>query len=274
MTNSRFVAVEEAYKKAPIVPTAPDKTTSAYYGCKVFNRTTMRKYLSSDTRRMVAEDARRHLSALGFRTLAEAVGRSDMILRKDSEGRRSDTLDISKIVEMNEGTRTYSTGQDDIVKDVLDKRIVADTMHSVESGRKVNLTYSIINVDRSVGTMLSGAITKRGLDLDDGTVNVSFNGTAGQSFGAFLCKGISFELVGQANDFVGKGLSGGKISIFHKDHIPEPNVIAGNTALYGATSGEVYIAGSVGERFCVRNSGAIAVAGVAILIIRKKNSDQ
>ena len=233
------------------IATQDPKNRAKFKGCP----DDIRNYL-----RMVAEDVRRHLSALGFRTLAEAVGRSDMIVRKDAEGKRSDTVDISRIVEMNEGTRTYSTGQDDIVKDVLDKRIVADAMHSVESGRKVNLTYSIINVDRSVGTMLSGAITKRGLDLDDGTVNVSFNGTAGQSFGAFLCKGISFELVGQANDFVGKGLSGGRISIFHKDHIPEPNVIAGNTALYGATSGEVYIAGSVGERFCVRNSGAIAVA--------------
>ena len=210
--------------------------------------------------RFVAEDVRRHLSALGFRSLAEAVGRSDMIVRRKAEGRRSDSVDISRLLVPVDGDRSRTAGQEDMTKDVLDRRIIADAMHSVESGRKVDLNYSIINVDRSVGTMLSGTIIKEGLDLEDGSVNVTFTGTAGQSFGAFLCKGITFELIGQANDFVGKGLSGGRIVVHHRERIPEPNVIAGNTVLYGATSGEVYIAGSVGERFCVRNSGAIAVA--------------
>ena len=210
--------------------------------------------------RFVAEDVRRHLSYMGFRTLSEAVGRCDMIVRRAPEGRRSDMVDISRIVTSVEGDRARTTGQPEIPGDILDRRIIADAMHSVESGRKVDLTYSIINVDRSVGAMLSGTIVKRGLELDDGTVNVTFRGTAGQSFGAFLCKGITFELIGQANDFVGKGLSGGRVVIRHKDRIPESNVMAGNTVLYGATSGEAYIAGTVGERFCVRNSGAIAVA--------------
>ncbi len=210
--------------------------------------------------RMVAEDVRRHLAALGLRSISEAVGRADLIVRRPAEGRRSDRIDISDLLKMVPGTRSQDSGQDDIVKDVLDRRIIADAMHSVESGRKVSLNYSIINVDRSVGTMLSGEIVRKGLDLDDGTVTVDFTGTAGQSFGAFLCKGVCFNLVGQANDFVGKGLSGGRISICHRSHVPDSNVIAGNTILYGATSGEAYIAGSVGERFCVRNSGAIAVA--------------
>ena len=210
--------------------------------------------------RMVAEDVRKNLASLGFKTISEAVGRSDKLVRRPAEGLKCDRMDLSKILTTIKGTQSCTEGQSDIVKDVLDKRIIADAMHSVQSGRKVNLTYSLINVDRSVGTMLSGALIKNGIELDDDAVNVTFTGTAGQSFGAFLCKGVSFNLTGQANDFVGKGLSGGRIAISHKERDPMENVIAGNTALYGATSGELYIAGAVGERFCVRNSGAIAVA--------------
>jgi len=128
----------------------------------------------------------------------------------------------------------------------------------------VDLLYPITNVDRSVGVMLSGEIARRELDLKEDTVSVTFNGAAGQSFGAFLSKGVRFDLRGIANDYVGKGLSGGKIVVTPGGEIPECNVIAGNTILYGATSGELYINGSVGERFCVRNSGATAVAEGAV----------
>ncbi len=210
--------------------------------------------------RMVAEDVRRNLASLGFKSIDDAVGHSDRLVRRPAKGLKCDRMDLTKMLTRVDGVQSCTEGQNDIVKDVLDKRIIADAMHSVQSGRKVNLTYSLINVDRSVGTMLTGALIRNGIELEDDTINVTFTGTAGQSFGAFLCKGISFNLAGQANDFVGKGLSGGRIAIFHKERYPKENVIAGNTILYGATSGELYIAGAVGERFCVRNSGAIAVA--------------
>jgi glutamate synthase (NADPH/NADH) large chain len=159
-------------------------------------------------------------------------------------------LDISPLLQVAEGTRTFDEGQPDMIGDCLDKRIIED----VRNGSICQ--YQIKNTDRSVGAMLSGEIL-RGLKADD--ISVAFEGEAGQSFGAFLAKGLSFNLEGQANDFVGKGLSGGRISISRKGSKPG-DVIAGNTILYGATAGELYVAGTVGERFCVRNSGAIAVA--------------
>jgi len=137
-----------------------------------------------------------------------------------------------------------------MVGDCLDKTIIVDAR------AHKNLDYSIKNTDRSAGAMLSGEILRGGIE---GDLDVRFEGNAGQSFGAFLVKGVSFHLDGQANDFVGKGLSGGRISISRPGAGPG-DVIAGNTILYGATAGELYIAGCVGERFCVRNSGAIAVA--------------
>ncbi len=210
--------------------------------------------------RMVAEDVRGHLSALGFRSIDEAVGRTDMIVRKSPEGRRSDSMDISRILESFGGDRRHTTGQPDMTCEVLDRRIIKDAMQAISSGGKLELSYGICNVDRSVGAMISGAITKQGLTLAKDSLRITFNGTAGQSFGAFLCKGVHFDLKGRANDFVGKGLTGGRISIHRDSGSGETNVMAGNTVLYGATSGEVYIAGSVGERFCVRNSGAVAVA--------------
>lgn len=170
-------------------------------------------------------------------------------------------IDISMITAKAEGERKRSAGQANILKGVFDKRIISDVGASLDSGKRVDLQYSIRNVDRSVGTMLSGELIRRGCALKDDTVNVRFNGSAGQSFGAFLCKGITFSIDGQCNDYVGKGLSGGKIAVYRSsDAGLSCNVIAGNTLLYGATAGELYVAGAVGERFCVRNSGAIAVA--------------
>ena len=183
-----------------------------------------------------------------------------MLERRPDDGTRGDRVDLSRILTKIDGTQLCTEGQGDIVKDVIDKRIIANVKDQIQTGKAVELSYSLINVDRSVGTMLSGSVIKNGIDLEDDSVKVRFTGTAGQSFGAFLCKGITFTLEGQANDFVGKGLSGGRIAIRRGNHNPKENVIAGNTVLYGATSGELYIAGSVGERFCVRNSGATAVA--------------
>ncbi|MDR2698122.1 MAG: glutamate synthase large subunit, partial [Candidatus Methanoplasma sp.] len=211
--------------------------------------------------RFIAEDVRERMSEMGVRSVDELVGRSDLIVRADPGGRRSGSIDIGRIVEMPaEGPRTCTKGQPDTLGDVLDRKMIRDAGLSLETGGKVNLEYTISNVDRSVGAMLSGELVRRGKKLRDGTVNISFRGTAGQSFGAFITEGMTFRLTGQANDYVGKGLSGGRIAIFHEGEPPRQNVIAGNTLLYGATGGEVYIAGKVGERFCVRNSGATAVA--------------
>ena len=147
---------------------------------------------------------------------------------------------------------------------VMDRRIIEAAAEALEHQKEVSLEYAIANTDRSVGAMLSGAVADRyGQNgLPEETINVKFKGSAGQSFGAFLTKGVSFKLEGEANDYLGKGLSGGRIAVMppvrSKFHAEE-NTIAGNTLLYGATSGEVYINGTVGERFAVRNSGAIAV---------------
>ena len=207
----------------------------------------------------IARDVRERLAAMGFRSLQEIIGRADLIETRSVSGKAS-SLDIWPIASVAPGQRTFSEGQPDMLEGILDRRMVEDVMSDAEAGRHVSATYSLDNTDRSVGAMLSGEIQRRGMDLRDGTVEVGFTGTAGQSFGAFLVKGISFSLDGQANDFVGKGLSGGRISIFRSGHSPRCNVLAGNTVMYGATAGELYVAGRVGERFCVRNSGATAVA--------------
>jgi glutamate synthase (NADPH/NADH) large chain len=211
--------------------------------------------------RFLAEDVRRHLSAMGYHSLEEIIGHSDLILRKEVSNGKASTLDITPLTEVVKNSeRVRTSGQPVTTKDVLDRRMIKDANAAMDLGTSVKLEYRISNIDRSVGTMLSGEVARRGKQLKDDTIRITFNGTAGQSFGAFLSKGMTFILKGQANDYVGKGLSGGKIAVFHEGHVPKGNVIAGNTALYGATSGEVYISGKVGERFCVRNSGATAVA--------------
>ncbi len=206
----------------------------------------------------VAEDVRRRLSSMGFRSLSEIVGRADLIGRRNVPGNAS-KLDISPLLCVAEGTRMYGEGQPDMLGDVLDRKIMKSVMKQVTVGKDVSVSFPIGNTDRSVGAMLSGEVQRRGISLRDGELDVRFHGDAGQSFGAFLVRGVSFSLEGQANDFVGKGLSGGRIAIHRKGSGPD-DVLAGNTILYGATAGELYIAGQVGERFCVRNSGATAVA--------------
>ena len=209
--------------------------------------------------RFMAEDVRRMLSEMGLRSLDEAVGRSDLLVPRGVGGKAA-SLDMSRMLAHLDGDDTCTTGQEDILSRVFDRRIVEDCGDALDGRRKVSLKYRLTNVDRSVGAMLSGEVVRRGADLEDGAIDVTFVGTAGQSFGAFLTKGVTFRMVGLANDFVGKGLSGGRIVVTTGEDVPEGNVIAGNTLLYGATSGELYVAGSVGERFCVRNSGAVAVA--------------
>lgn len=207
--------------------------------------------------RLMAEDVRSILSEMGFRTMDDIIGRADLLESAPVSGKASHT-DLKPLFHCPDGARRRTSGQPDIIGDVLDRKIIVDA--AIGSGAGCDLSYSITNVDRSVGVMLSGEIARREAHLDDDTVRVSFKGAAGQSFGAFLVEGVSFKLAGIANDYVGKGLSGGRIVVTPGDSRPACNVICGNTVLYGATSGELYVNGSVGERFCVRNSGATAVA--------------
>lgn len=209
--------------------------------------------------RLMAEDVRSRLSRMGFRSLSEIVGRANLLEILPWEGRASH-MDLKPLLYVQDGERMLGSGQPDIVGDVLDRTVIADAADTIATGRSCELDYRLTNVQRSVGAMLSGEIVRRGAHLEDGAVRCDFTGAAGQSFGAFLVEGVTFVLTGIANDYVGKGLSGGRIAIRPGDVVPDGNVIAGNTLLYGATSGELYVAGSVGERFCVRNSGATAVA--------------
>lgn len=219
--------------------------------------------------RFLAEEVREHLAEMGFTKLDDIIGRTDLIERKPSDGiRKHDSADFTKLLNMPEAAKENAirnvTRQVHDIGQVKDVDIIRHAMAAIEHQKEVSLDYAIVNTDRSVGAMLSGEVAKRygNAGLPDNTLNIKFKGSAGQSFGAFLAHGIHFRLEGEANDYLGKGLSGGRISLMppiRSTFIAEDNTIAGNTLLYGATSGEVYINGRVGERFCVRNSGAIAV---------------
>ena len=217
--------------------------------------------------RFLAQEVREYLAQMGFRKLDDIVGRADLIeIRKDKEHGRSSLLDFSHMLHMvdNGAAIHHVSEQQHDIDHVKDVDMIAAAHDAIDNGKEVSLDYAIANTDRSVGAMLSGVVAaKYGNDgLPDQSVNVRFKGSAGQSFGAFLAHGISFRLEGEANDYLGKGLSGGLISVqppIRSNFKAEENTIAGNTLLYGATSGQVYINGCVGERFAVRNSGAVAV---------------
>ncbi len=214
----------------------------------------------------LAQEVREYLADMGFTKLNDIVGHTELIVPKKSNDPKTATLDFRRLLNREDGhcTLYHTTSQKHELDDVLDQQIVRAAQKAIENQDEVNLDYAIKNTDRAVGTMLSGIIaSKYGEEgLPDSTINVKFKGSAGQSFGAFLVKGISFKLEGETNDYFGKGLSGGRIAILpptRSNFAAEDNIIAGNTGLYGATSGELYINGKVGERFGVRNSGAIAV---------------
>lgn len=217
--------------------------------------------------RFLAQEVREYLADMGFTRLEDIVGRTDLIeLHPAAKGTKASLLDFSRMlcrVGSNAALHHCTEQQHDIAH-VKDVEILAAATPALESRREVSLEYAIGNTDRAVGAMLSGAVaTRYGNDgLPDDTISVKFKGSAGQSFGAFLAHGISFKLEGEANDYLGKGLSGGHIAVLppvRSNFAAEQNTIVGNTLLYGATSGEVYINGRAGERFAVRNSGAIAV---------------
>ena len=214
----------------------------------------------------LARRIREMMAERGIRKLAEIIGRPDLLKVKSG---LPDGIDLSRLLHIPAEAATNSvisvSGQKHEIDNVLDRKIVAMAYPAIQAGTPVEMEFPVSNTDRSVGAMLSGEVALKygdeGLPGND-LIKVIFKGSAGQSFGAFLAHGITFRLEGDANDYVGKGLSGGRIVIVPpagSTFAPENNIIAGNTLLYGATSGEVYINGRVGERFCVRNSGATAV---------------
>ena len=217
----------------------------------------------------IAEQVRQYLARLGFRTLDEAIGHVESLDTKAAvQHFKASGLDLSAILNsdyLKSGApRRNSSKQDHGLDSVLDNQLIEKAAEALSSGAKVSATFKIQNVNRSVGTMLGSELTRRhgGSGLPDGTIDFTFRGSAGQSFGAFAPKGIKLTLIGDANDYVGKGLSGGVLVVRpdpSASFVPEDNIIAGNVLLYGATAGKVFLRGIVGERFAVRNSGAIAV---------------
>ena len=217
----------------------------------------------------VAEELRELMAAMGFTKLEDLIGRSDLLDKRDAiEHWKARGLDFSKLFHRpNVGPEVairHVETQHHPIDTVLDRRLIAGAETAIETGEPVVLTDVIRNSDRAAGAMLSGAVAKRhGHDgLPDDTIVVKLNGTAGQSFGAWLAAGVTLDLTGHGNDYVGKGLSGGKLIIRPSDALKAPparTIMAGNTVLYGAIAGECYIRGAAGERFAVRNSGAITV---------------
>jgi glutamate synthase (NADPH) large chain len=217
----------------------------------------------------VAEEARALMATLGFRTMDEMIGRTDALCAADLSGHwKARTLDVGALLWRPESTARAATrcesGAPRSLERVLDHALLAAARPALDYREPVHATFAVRNVDRSVGAMLSGEIARRFGDagLPDGTIELSFAGSAGQSFGAFCAHGVTLSLEGEANDYVGKGLSGGRL-VIHPPHDAgfdtASAILLGNVALYGATSGEAYFAGPAGERFAVRNSGVTAV---------------
>ena len=240
----------------------------------------------------LAREVREYLAQMGFRKLNDIIGHTELLKRKalpDDAAKRWDkatidkwnSLDFSNLLHQESGDSSNfcTKTQDHELNGILDEQIIKASANAIQQGGEIDLDYTIRNTNRAVGTMLSGYLEKRRseerqkkMDAEaagkpytaprEASINVKFKGSAGQSFGAFLVKGVGFKLEGDTNDYFAKGLSGGRISILppiRSNFAAEDNIIAGNTGLYGATSGELYVNGKVGERFAVRNSGAIAV---------------
>jgi len=217
----------------------------------------------------VAEEVRELMAAMGYRSFNEMIGQMQMLDQRGViEHWKAKGLDFSKLFTKPvapDGVGIYQCEpQDHKIHNILDRKLIAQAQAALDRGAPVRISAAIRNIDRSAGAMLSGEIAKRygHTGLPDDTIHVSLTGTAGQSFGAFLAKGVTFEIEGDANDYVGKGLSGGRIVIrppADAGIVPEESIIVGNTVLYGAIAGECYFRGVAGERFAVRNSGATAV---------------
>ena len=217
----------------------------------------------------LAEQVREYLSEIGVHSLKEIIGHTELIKVNTANATdKQKTIDFGLLLHKPETEKAlfWDRGAYTRVSGIKDEEIIKAAQNAIDTQEEITLDYAIKNTDRAVTTMLSGVIAKKygEAGLPDGTINIKFKGSAGQSFGAFAVHGLSLKLEGETNDYFGKGLSGGRISILPparsgEDFHAEDNIIAGNTGLYGATSGELYINGKVGERFGVRNSGAIAV---------------
>ncbi|MDH5605006.1 MAG: glutamate synthase-related protein, partial [Cyclobacteriaceae bacterium] len=239
----------------------------------------LRKLFTGDPEHIVnfftflTEDLREIMASLGFRTINEMIGRTDkLVVNEDIKHWKYNELDLTPILhkpQVEEGVGGYKQKDQDFALEFsLDRTLIEVAKPALLTGEKIEAFFPIENINRTVGATLSHEISKLygSAGLPDSTISYSFKGSAGQSFGAFLTKGVSFILEGEANDYFGKGLSGGNISVFpdkESDIIPEENIIIGNVAFYGATSGRSFIRGMAGERFCVRNSGVdVVVEGV------------
>jgi glutamate synthase (NADPH) large chain len=217
----------------------------------------------------VAEEVREIMAGLGYRRFEDMVGQTQMLDQNALVAHwKAKGLDFSKLFfKQNEAPRQkifHAEGQNHHLENVLDRKSIAQAQPAIDRGAPVKIEMEINNTDRSAGTMLSGTIARLygHTGLPEDTIHVSFKGTAGQAFGAWLVRGITFDLEGEGNDYVGKGLSGGRIIVRpprNSGIVPEESIIVGNTVMYGAIEGECYFRGIAGERFAVRNSGAIAV---------------
>jgi glutamate synthase (NADPH/NADH) large chain len=217
----------------------------------------------------VAEEVRQLMAGMGIRRFDDLIGRSDLLdMRQGIAHWKAKGLDFSRIFYMPpvpaDVARCHRETQDHGLARALDHSLIAQAQPALERGERVAIDSPISNVNRTVGTMLSHQVARRygHAGLPDDTIHVRLTGTAGQSFGAFLARGVTLELTGEGNDYVGKGLSGGRIIVKPPKAfkgVPQDNIIVGNTVLYGAIAGQVFFRGVAGERFCVRNSGATAV---------------
>jgi glutamate synthase (NADPH) large chain len=219
--------------------------------------------------RFVAREIREYLAEMGFRSFDDIVGRTDLLeINPEVTNWKMKNMDLSSILYMpaKSGQAELRSAQSELkkIEEHLDFQLIKEASKAIKAKEKVWISHTLKNTDRTIGAMLSGEISQRYGEegLPEDTIQCTFKGTAGQSFGAFVAKGVTFKLEGDANDYFGKGLSGGKLIVVPpagSTFKPEENIIVGNTSLYGATSGEAYIRGVAGERFCVRNSGAYAV---------------
>ncbi|WP_328308716.1 glutamate synthase large subunit [Actinomycetospora sp. NBC_00405] len=217
----------------------------------------------------IAQEVREHLAALGFRSIEEAIGHTDVLDTRAAESHwKAEGLDLSPVLHRPDVPAAtvlhQAVPQDHGLEKALDHTLIQLAEGAIADGTPVRLELPVRNVNRTVGTMLGSEVTRRwgGAGLPDDTIDITFTGSGGQSFGAFLPRGVTMRLIGDTNDYFGKGLSGGRLSVRPHPHAPfvaEQNIVAGNVILYGATAGEAYLRGKVGERFCVRNSGAVAV---------------
>ena len=217
----------------------------------------------------IAEEVREIMAELGFRNMNDMIGRMDRLDTREAINHwKAQGLDFSKLFakpQADSDVAVYNCEeQDHGLKTALDNKLIEQAAPALENKTPVTIETPVRNVNRSVGTMLSGEVARQygHAGLADDTIHIKMKGTAGQSYGAWLARGVTLELEGDANDYVGKGLSGGRIVVYpaaDSPIIPEKNIIIGNTVLYGAISGETYFRGVAGERFAVRNSGAVAV---------------